>query len=149
MGRKDRSAVLRVALQQRLEKLDRKMLDGVELGDISRLYDVMNIRWWKGKLKLKSLKVVDCGPKADGWYTPYDSEILIDESLSEVERAGVLLHEMCHLAVDMKHDYINGLGDDLGYIPWHGSLWRKEMKRVGYTGKILSTSGEERFGWYT
>ncbi len=149
LGRKDRSAVLREVLRQRLEREDRKMLDGIDLGNIYRVYDAMNERWWSGKLELKSLKLDDCGPKADGWYIPYDSEIIIDKALSEVDRAGVLLHEMCHLAVDIEHDYINGLGDELGYIPWHGSLWKKEMKRVGYTGNILSTSGEERFGWYT
>lgn len=145
MGRKDRSAVLREVLRQR----DRGMLDGLDLGDISSVYDEMNMRWWKGKLKLKSLKLGDCGEEADGWYIPYDSEIIVDKGLSLVERVGVLLHEMCHLSVDMEYSYLTGLVDKMGYIPWHGRLWKREMKRVGYTGKILSTSGEERFGWYT
>ena len=77
LGRKDRSAVLREVLRQRLEREDRKMLDGIDLGNIYRVYDAMNERWWSGKLELKSLKLDDCGPKADGWYIPYDSEIII------------------------------------------------------------------------
>ncbi len=148
MGRKDRSAVLQVVKSRRLESLDRKMLDGTDLGNIYRVYDAMNSRWWKGKLELKSLVLKDCGDGADGWYVPVDSEIMIDEGLSEVDRVGVLLHEMCHLAIDMEYNYIEGLGEQLGYVPWHGRLWKKEMKRVGYTGKVLCTSGEERFSWY-
>jgi len=111
------------------------------------MYDVMNDRWWGGGLELRSLKIGDCGKLADGWYIPEDSSILIDNKLSLRSRAGVLLHELCHLSIDMKYGYLK-MGIKSGRIPWHGDKWKREMGRVGFGGRVLSTCGEDRFGWY-
>ena len=147
LGRKGRSAVLRSAVRQKLERADREMLGGIDLGDIGQVYDVMNRRWWDGELKLKVLELGDCGKGADGLYTPIDKAILIDEELDELDRVGVLLHEMCHLSVDLRYDYLS-IGEKTGRIPWHGKRWKEEMGRVGFGGVVNSYSGEDRFSWY-
>ena len=147
LGSKGRSAVLKKAVQRKLEKADRRMLDSMDFEDIENMYELMNQRWWGGKLKVKELRFAKCAKGVDGLYTPIDKEILVDEGLGKLARVGVLLHEMCHLSVDRKYDYL-GVGEKTGRIPWHGKWWKREMSRVGFGGRIDCYSGDGRFGWY-
>jgi hypothetical protein len=134
-----------VRWHRKMKEGDRRMFSKIgDMSNIYRMYDVMNDRWWGGELELKHLELVDCGRVADGWYIPEESRIKIDEGLGLLCRAGVLLHELCHLSVDMEYGYLE-MGERLGRIPWHGRLWKEEMGRVGFAGRIYSTSGNDRF----
>ena len=59
--------------------------------------------------------------------------IEIDKNLSHNQKINILLHEMCHHAVEEFYEY----------WPYHnhGKEWKREMARCGFKGKIHSTRG--------
>ena len=108
----------------------------------SHIFRALNEMYWDNKLRhipvfeqdLEGEMLGDFRHTVDG----INSIILAkNQGLTNLERVGVLLHEMCHQAVFQKH------GCDV--YP-HGTEWKEEMKNCGFEGKINRwTDGTRRF----
>lgn len=97
-----------------------------------------NKKYWDGKLS--NIKVFGSALDkrfAEGLYHFPDEEgeayIELAKGLSHHYKTNILLHEMCHHAVEE-------LYEERPYHD-HGTLWKNEMKRVGFKGRIHSRRG--------
>ena len=108
---------------------------------LKREFDRLNHLHWDGQL----LEIEIIGSRAlDGLLGEYhcpdypdmdhpdEYRIFIDITQPRAIQVSTLLHEMCHHSVFLANKdayYANRL-------QWHGRKWKKEMKRVGFKGKI-------------
>ena len=81
-----------------------------------------------------------------GWYG-YRGYIKLssNKGMSPKEMLGVLLHEMCHHYVQVTYGHGHSSAAGGKRVIGHGKEWKREMRRVGYTGKITRFTGKERF----
>ena len=98
----------------------------------------LNKKHWSGKLSTIKVIVRDLSDEgAEGLYHyPHEENkalIEIEKSLPHHHKKNILLHEMCHHAVEE-------LYEERPY-QCHGKLWKEQMKKVGFKGKIHSTRG--------
>jgi len=98
----------------------------------------LNKKHWSGKLSTIKVVVRDLSSEAaEGLYHyPHEENkalIEIEKSLPHHQKKNILLHEMCHHAVEE-------LYEERPYH-CHGTLWKEQMKKVGFKGKIHSTRG--------
>ena len=103
-------------------------------------FNEFNKKYWDGKLTKIPVKIRDLSAdRAEGLYHYPDEEegtesyIEIDKKLTHYQKLNILLHEMCHHAVEVFYEerpYHN-----------HGKEWKEEMKRVGFIGRIHSGRG--------
>jgi predicted SprT family Zn-dependent metalloprotease len=103
-------------------------------------FNEFNKKYWNGALPKVPVVVKDLtSEKAYGFYhyadvdLEIDSLIEIDKHLTHHEKLNVLLHEMCHHAVEV-------FCDERPYHD-HGKEWKEEMRRVGFKGKLHSARG--------
>ena len=68
-----------------------------------------------------------------------------NSKLTSLELLGVLLHEMVHHWVEVTHGHGVSAANGGKRVIGHGKEWKREMRRVGYTGKITRFTGKERF----
>jgi predicted SprT family Zn-dependent metalloprotease len=62
-----------------------------------------------------------------------EQEIYLSNELTTLQRTNILLHEMAHHFIFEKH------GDDFYHD--HPKVWKQEMKRLGFKGKITKYTG--------
>ena len=115
----------------------------------TKKFNVLNKKYWDGVLSSINVFVTDLmntkGVEALYYYPEYETnkqgtqvvskpaEIYLDQALSHYKKINVLLHEMCHHAVEEFYE-------DRPYHD-HGKWWKQEMVRCGFKGKITSTRG--------
>ena len=112
-------------------------------------FEELNEKYWDGELSRVEVEITNISvtQSAEGLYlypeyeeddngdliisTP--AKIYLDTSLPHYQKINILLHEMCHHAVE--EFYENRPYHD------HGKEWKREMVRCGFKGKIHSTRG--------
>jgi hypothetical protein len=104
----------------------------------TKKFKQLNNKYWDGRLSTIKVIVRDLSKdRAEGLYHyPYDDNkamIEIDKNLTHHEKTNILLHEMCHHAVEEFYE-------ERPYHD-HGSEWKKEMRRCGFIGRISSSRG--------
>jgi len=108
----------------------------------NHVFRALNEMYWDNKLRHIPIFEDDLEGKmlGDFRHTPEGiNSILLskNQKLTDLERIGVLLHEMCHQAVFQAHGC---------EVYPHGDEWKKEMKNCGFAGKINRwTDGTNRF----
>jgi hypothetical protein len=140
-----RQLILDRVRKQLLIDADQLLFESVNFSDWNDAFDQLNVTYWNGTLSKIPVNTVHTKKKWYGLYT-HGSKIDLNMryGLSTTENLGVLLHEMCHHYVEetYQHGYSAANG---GRVIGHGKEWKREMRRVGYTGKISRFSGYERF----
>jgi predicted SprT family Zn-dependent metalloprotease len=102
-------------------------------------FDELNQKHWGGELKKIPVFVSQLDDVWGLYFHPSASaphneqEIYLDTEMTTYERTNVLLHEMAH------HYIFETYGDD--FYHHHHKLWKEEMKRVGFKGKITKYYG--------
>jgi len=112
-------------------------------------FEELNEKYWDGELTRVKVNIADIGDTehAEGLYVypEYEEDengdliiatpakIYLDRSLSHYQKINILLHEMCHHAVEEFYE-------DRPYHD-HGKQWKREMTRCGFKGKLHSTRG--------
>ena len=133
---------LRVQLAQ---AKDSSLLEGLDFTSWDDAFDDLNNRFWNGALP--KIPVTTTAQK--GSYGLYFHsgriELANNHNLSSHELLGVLLHEMVHHWVEVTHGHGVSAANGGKRIIGHGKEWKREMRRVGYTGKITRFTGKERF----
>ena len=142
---KMRRTILDKARAQLHAAKDASLLDELNFSDWEDAFDHLNTRFWNGALPTIPVNMVTTRKKWYGLYR-HGGEIRLNSryGLSSKEYLGVLLHEMCHHWVEVTYGHGTSAANG-GRIIGHGKEWKKEMRRVGYTGKITRFSGKERF----
>lgn len=99
--------------------------------NINEQFDYYNKKYFKNRLK-KIPVMIRCLSKCDyhGIYYPSTS-IVIGKHLKRHQKNNVLLHEMCHHAVET----IDGVD-----YHHHGMKWKQRMRSCGFKGKINAYS---------
>ena len=132
---------LRVQLAQ---AKDDSLLEGLNFKSWSDAFDDLNNRFWNGALP-KIPVTLGAQKGSYGLYFHSGSiQLANNQGLSSLELLGVLLHEMCHHWVEVTYGHGTSAANG-GRIIGHGKEWKREMRRVGYTGKITRFTGRERF----
>tara|TARA_X000000950_G_scaffold255814_1_gene320791 strand:- start:353 stop:814 length:462 start_codon:yes stop_codon:yes gene_type:complete len=132
----------------RAQAADASLLEEVSFSDWNAAFDHLNAQFWNGALPKIPVHAVTRKDKYYGifWHSgSIDLNMRYRNQLHGHEFLGVLLHEMCHHFVDWK--YGHGRSSRLGgkNVIGHGKEWKREMRRVGYTGKITRFTGPDRF----
>lgn len=127
---------------------DAALLEEINFSDWNAAFDHLNKAFWNGALPKIPVRQVTVKGNYFGmfWHNgSIDLNMRYRKRLSGTEFLGVLLHEMCHHFVEWK--YGHGKSSRLGgkNVIGHGVEWKREMKRVGYTGKITRFTGPDRF----
>ena len=103
----------------------------------TKKFKELNKKYWGGKLSNIRVYVRDFNSNYDALYHYPDggrkAKIVLDKQLGHYEKKNVLLHEMCHHAVEE-------LYDERPYHD-HGTEWKEEMRRCGFIGKIHRSRG--------
>ena len=105
-------------------------------------FDRLNNKHWGGKLPsveiCGSRTIKDIGvywwPETPEEDIPETYKIIINLNYSREVQRKTLLHEMCHHSVFVQHK--QAFMENSGKIWWHGKEWRKEMRRVGFKGRV-------------
>ena len=105
----------------------------------TKKFNTLNKKYWGGKLSSIKVNVRDLieSEGAEGLYHfPEEDE----EARIEIERTrplphkiNILLHEMCLHAVEELYEKRP--------YHFHGTLWKEQMRKVGFKGKINSMRG--------
>jgi len=142
---KARKDLLRRVKAQMAEKRDAAMLEGMDFNTWDEAFDLLNQRFWKGRLRKIPVSMEHYRKKHYGTFY-HDGRISLNRryKLKPLEYLGILLHEMCHHHVNEKHGHGNTSSRGTRVIG-HGKEWKSEMRRVGYAGKISRFTGKERF----
>jgi len=142
---KIRRAILDKARQSLYQKRDSNFLSSVDFNNWDEAFDMLNDRYWEGLLKKIPVTTEATSKKRLGWYGHSGYiKLSSNKGLLPKQMLGVLLHEMCHHYVheNYGHGDSNGRG---GRVIGHGKEWKREMRRVGYAGKITKYTGHQRF----
>ena len=129
----------------RAQAADSSLLEELNFSDWNAAFDHLNTQCWNGALPKIPVNMVTTKKKWYGLYRP-PGEIRLNRryGLSSKALLGVLLHEMCHHWVEVTYGHGTTAANG-GRIIGHGKEWKREMRRVGYTGKITRFTGKERF----
>ena len=129
----------------RAQAADDSLLEGLNFKSWSDAFDDLNNRFWNGSLpKIPVTLGVQKG--SYGLYFHSGSiQLANNQRLSSLELLGVLLHEMVHHYVEVTYGHGVSAANGGKRVIGHGKEWKREMRRVGYTGKITRFSGKERF----
>ena len=129
----------------RAQAADSSLLKGLDFSSWDDAFDDLNNRFWNGALP--KIPVTTTAQK--GSYGLYFHsgriELANNSKLTSLQLLGVLLHEMCHHWVEVTHGHGVSAANGGKRVIGHGKEWKREMRRVGYTGKITRFSGKERF----
>ena len=134
---------LRVQLAQ---AKDDSLLEELNFSDWGAAFDHLNAQFWNGALPKIPVSTESTKKPQLGWYGHRGYiKLSSNKGMSPKEMLGVLLHEMCHhyVQVTYGHGYSSAAGGKR--VIGHGKEWKREMRRVGYTGKITRFTGKERF----
>ena len=125
---------------------DDSLLEELNFSDWGAAFDQLNVQFWKGALPKIPVNFVTTKKKWYGLYR-HAGEIRLNGryGLTSKEYLGVLLHEMCHHWVQVTYGHGVSAANGGKRVIGHGKEWKREMKRVGYTGKITRFTGSERF----
>lgn len=102
-------------------------------------FDQLNEKYWGGDLKKIPVTVMALDNSWGEYSHPSSSfphveqEIYLDRDMTTYQRTNILLHEMAHHYVFEAH------GDD--FYHHHPKIWKDEMKRIGFKGKITMYTG--------
>ena len=142
---KMRRSILDKARAQLHAAKDAAMLDQLNFGSWSDAFDKLNNQFWGGSLP----KIpVTLGPQKGSYGLYFHSgaiELANNKNLTSLEMLGVLLHEMVHHYVEVTHGHGVSSANGGKRVIGHGKEWKREMRRVGYTGKITLFTGKEMF----
>ena len=142
---KTRRLLLDKARAQLAAKKDAELIAELNFADWDDAFDHLNATYFSARLKKIPVTVEATRKKRYGWFGHSGYiKLSTNKGLSPKQMLGVLLHEMCHHSVHetFGHGQSNGRG---GRVIGHGKEWKREMRRVGYTGKITRFTGQERF----
>jgi len=111
---------------------------------LKKIFDEYNITYWNGRLPVPNLVLTSKLLDTHGCYTyekfykKKDYVIEISLNLNMKELRETMLHEMCHHAIYLKYPkrHFNNKIDLKKRVYPHGKEWKKEMRRVGFKGKI-------------
>ena len=134
---------LRVQLAQ---AKDDSLLEELNFSDWGAAFDHLNAQFWNGALPKIPVTTESTKKPQLGWYG-YRGYIKLssNKGMSPKEMLGVLLHEMCHHYVQVTYGHGHSSAAGGKRVIGHGKEWKREMRRVGYTGKITRFTGRERF----
>ena len=134
---------LRVQLAQ---AKDDSLLEELNFSDWGAAFDHLNAQFWNGALPKIPVTTESTKKPQLGWYG-YTGYIKLsnNKGMSPKEMLGVLLHEMCHHYVQVTYGHGHSSAAGGKRVIGHGKEWKREMRRVGYTGKITRFTGRERF----
>jgi len=124
---------------------DAALLASIDMSNWDEAFDMLNEEYWGGSLRSIPVTVEYTKKPRLGWYGHSGYiKLSSNKGLTGKEMLGVLLHEMCHHHVQER--YGHGVSAANGSrVIGHGKEWKREMRRVGYLGKISRYSGKERF----
>ena len=115
-------------------------------------FNEFNKKFWDGKLTKIPVKIRDLSSdRAEGLYHYPDEEegtesyIEIDKKLTHHQKLNILLHEMCHHAVEVFYEerpYHN-----------HGKEWKEEMRELAKCSNVYAKIGglampDNGFDWH-
>ena len=142
---KMRRSILDKARAKLAEAKDAELLKSLNFSDWNDAFDHLNTTFWGGSLPKIPVTTEVTRKRQYGWYGHSGYiKLSSNKGLSAKQLLGVLLHEMCHHHVQVV--YGHGVSTSNGSrVIGHGKEWKREMRRVGYTGKITKYSGYERF----
>ena len=124
---------------------DDSLLEELNFGSWSDAFDSLNDRFWGGELP-KIPVTLGAQKGSYGLYFHSGSiQLANNQGLSSLELLGVLLHEMVHHYVEVTYGHGVSAANGGKRVIGHGKEWKREMRRVGYTGKITRFTGKERF----
>ncbi len=143
---KNRRIILDKLRAQLAEADDSSLLEGLNFSDWDEAFDKLNTQFWNGTLPKIPVNVVNTKKKWYGLYR-HAGEIRLNSRycLSSKEYLGVLLHEMCHHYVEVTYGHGTTAANGGSRVIGHGKEWKREMRRVGYAGKITRFTGKERY----
>ena len=144
-SRPQRQKILDQVRAQLAAEKEAELLEDMDFSNWNEAFDQLNATFWKGALPKIPVNMVTTKKKWYGLYR-HAGEIRLNRryGLSSTEYLGVLLHEMCHHWVEVTYGHGTSAANG-GRIIGHGKEWKREMRRVGYTGKITRFTGKERF----
>ncbi len=144
-SRPQRQRILDQVRTQLAAEKEAELLEDMDFSDWNEAFDQLNATYWKGSLPKIPVSTESTKKRQLGWYG-HSGYIKLsnNKGMSPLEMLGVLLHEMCHHWVEVTYGHGNSAANG-GRIIGHGKEWKREMRRVGYTGKITRFTGKERF----
>ena len=129
----------------RAQAADSSLLEELNFSDWNAAFDHLNTQFWNGALP-KIPVTLGAQKGSYGLYFHSGSiQLANNQGLSSLELLGVLLHEMVHHYVEVTYGHGVSSANGGKRVIGHGKEWKREMRRVGYTGKITRFTGKERF----
>jgi len=143
---KRRRAILDKVKAQLREESEAQLLDGMDFNNWGEAFDKLNDQFWNGSLPKIPVSTEATKKAQLGWYgyTGY-IKLSSNKGMNALEMLGVLLHEMCHHYVEVTYGHGTTAANGGSRVIGHGKEWKREMRRVGYTGKITRFTGKERY----
>jgi len=125
---------------------DDAILAELELNCWDDAFDKLNAQYWSGQLPKIPVTAESTRKRRLGWYGHAGYiKLSSNKGMTPKEMLGVLLHEMCHHYVQVTYRHGVSAANGGKRVIGHGKEWKREMRRVGYTGKISRFTGKERF----
>ena len=145
-SRPQRQRILDQVRAQLAAEKEAELLEDMNFSDWNEAFDQLNATYWKGALPKIPVSTESTRKRQLGWYgyTGY-IKLSSNKGMTPVEMLGVLLHEMCHHYVEVTYGHGHSAAAGGKRVIGHGKEWKREMRRVGYTGKITRYTGKERF----
>ena len=141
----NRRRIMDEAIRQMNASKEQALLADMSFSDWNQAFDQLNTRYWHGRLPKIPVSTESTRKRQLGWYGHSGYiKLSVNKGLTPTQLLGVLLHEMCHHWVQVT--YRHGSSATSGRrVIGHGKEWKREMRRVGYAGKITRFTGKERF----
>tara|TARA_E500000331_G_scaffold341356_1_gene373669 strand:+ start:688 stop:1140 length:453 start_codon:yes stop_codon:yes gene_type:complete len=142
---KNRRIILDKLRVQLAQAKDSSLLEGLDFSSWADAFDDLNNRFWNGALPKIPVTTTHQKKSYGLYYHSGRIELASNKGLSALELLGVLLHEMVHHWVEVTYGHGVTAANGGKRVIGHGKEWKREMRRVGYTGKITRFTGKERF----
>ena len=142
---KNRRIILDKLRVQLAQAKDSSLLEGLDFSSWADAFDDLNNRFWNGALPKIPVTTTHQKKSYGLYYHSGRIELASNKGLSALELLGVLLHEMVHHWVEVTYGHGVTAANGGKRVIGHGKEWKREMRRVGYTGKVTRFSGKERF----
>jgi hypothetical protein len=117
----------------------------IKLKEWNKAFGLLNEQYWNGDLPKISVYLTEQKDTLGLYWHGSSIHIATNKNMSAIEMLGVLLHEMVHHWVEVTYGHGVNAANGGKRVIGHGKEWKREMKRVGYTGKISRFTGLERF----
>jgi len=141
-----RQRILDQVRSQLAEEKEAELLEDMDFSDWNEAFDQLNDTYWKGSLPKIPVSTEPTKKRRLGWYGHSGYiKLSSNKGMSPLEMLGVLLHEMCHHYVQVTYRHGVSAANGGKRVIGHGKEWKREMRRVGYTGKVTRFTGRERF----